>query len=66
MCILHTRIGVHVNFFLCYAVVFVFKGRFLEFRKYHNFVNLFSKLSESTFLKKKLASFSKKSIELKY
>ena len=49
MCILHTRIDVHVNFFLCYAVVFVFKGRFLEFRKYHNFVNLFSKLSESTF-----------------
>ena len=64
MCILHTRIGVHVNFFLCYAVVFVFKDRFLEFRKYHNF-NLFSKLSESTFLKK-IASFSKKSIELKY
>ena len=26
-----------------------FKGRFLEFRRYHNFVNLFSKLSESTF-----------------
>ena len=26
-----------------------FKGRFLEFRRYHNFVNLFSKLSECTF-----------------
>ena len=27
------------------------KGRFLEFRKYHNVANLFSKLSESTFYK---------------
>ena len=25
--------------------------RFLEFRRYHNFANLFSKLSESTFYK---------------
>ena len=24
------------------------KGRFLEFRRYHNFANLFSKLSKST------------------
>ena len=28
-----------------------FKGRFLEFRMYHNFANLFSKLSENTFYK---------------
>ena len=28
-----------------------YKGRFLEFRRYHNFANLFSKLSESTFYK---------------
>ena len=27
------------------------KGRFLEFRMYHNFTNLFSKLSESTLYK---------------
>ena len=26
-----------------------FNGRFLEFQLYHNFANLFSKLSESTF-----------------
>ena len=25
------------------------KGRFLEFRRYHNFANLFSNLSRSTF-----------------
>ena len=31
---------------------FSFKGRFLEFRMYHNFANLFSKLSESTFTSK--------------
>ena len=29
------------------------KGRLLEFRRYHNFVNLFSQLSESTFFTKK-------------
>ena len=28
-----------------------FKGRFLGFRRYHNFANLFSKLLESTFYK---------------
>ena len=28
-----------------------FKGRFLEFRMYHYFANLFSKLSEITFYK---------------
>ena len=27
------------------------KGRFLEFQRYHNFANLFSKLSESTIYK---------------
>ena len=27
------------------------KGRFLKFRRYHNFANLFSKLSETTFYK---------------
>ena len=26
-------------------------GRFLKFRRYHNFANLFSKLSETTFYK---------------
>ena len=31
--------------------IFPFKGRFLEFRRYHNFANLFSKLSENTFYK---------------
>ena len=30
---------------------FTLKGRVLEFRMYHNFANLFSKLSESTFYK---------------
>ena len=39
------------------------KGRFLEFRRYHKFANLFSKLSESTFLQKN-KSVSVKSIEL--
>ena len=28
-----------------------YKGRFLKFRRYHNFANLFSKLLESTFHK---------------
>ena len=28
-----------------------FKGRFLEFQRYHNFANLLSKLSENTFYK---------------
>ena len=28
-----------------------FKGRFLKFRRYHNFANLFSELSETTFYK---------------
>ena len=28
-----------------------FKGRFLKFRIYHKFANLFSKLSETTFYK---------------
>ena len=27
------------------------KGRFLKFRRHHNFANLFSKLSETTFYK---------------
>ena len=31
------------------VVLFFFKGRSLKFRRYHNFANLFSKLSESTF-----------------
>ena len=35
-----------------------FKGRFLKFRRYQNFANLFSKLSETTFYKE--VSFSKK------
>ena len=47
--------------FLCMVLVHValFKGRFLEFRRYHNFANLFSKLSKTVFTKK-LVSFSKK------
>ena len=32
------------------------KGRFLKFRKYNNFANLFSKLSEST-LNKEISKF---------
>ena len=45
------------------AMIFsAFKGRFLEFRRYHNFANLFSKLSESTFYKE--ISISVKSVEL--
>ena len=31
--------------------ILFFKGRFLGFQRYHNFANLFSKLSESTFYK---------------
>ena len=31
--------------------VLILKGRFLKFGRYHNFANLFSKLSESTFYK---------------
>ena len=42
----------------------VFKGRYLEFRRYHNFANLFSKLPESTFLQRN-KQVSVKSIELK-
>ena len=32
-------------------VTWIIKGRFLTFRRYHNFANLFSKLSETTFYK---------------
>ena len=32
-------------------LIFSFKGRFLKFRRYHNFANLFSKLLETTFYK---------------
>ena len=34
-------------------------GRFLEFRRCHNFANLFSKLSESTF-HKEISKFQQK------
>ena len=34
-----------------FSTVLVLKGRFLKFRKYHNFANLFSKLSETSFYK---------------
>ena len=44
---------------------FFFKGRFLEFQRYHNFANLFSKLLKSTFYKKNNKQVSVKSIELK-
>ena len=30
---------------------FFIKGMFLKFRRYHNFANLFSKFSETTFYK---------------
>ena len=41
---------------LCYLRIQLFsspvlKGRFLKFRRYHNFANIFSKLSETTFYK---------------
>ena len=36
-----------------------FKGRVLKFRRYHNFANLFSKLSETTFYTE-ISMFSKK------
>ena len=41
-----------------------FKGRVLEFRMYHNFANLFSKLSESTFYME-ISKFQQKSTDLK-
>ena len=44
---------------------FYVKGRFLEFRRYHNFANLFSKLSESILYKKRNKQVSVKSKELK-
>ena len=37
---------IHIHVLPC-----AIKGRFLEFRMYHNFANLFLKLSESTFYK---------------
>ena len=40
--------GAIVSLKKCFSL---YKGRFLEFRKYHNFAKLFSKLSESTFYK---------------
>ena len=40
------------------------KGRFLEFRRFHNFANLFSELSESTFYRE-IIIFSVKCIEMK-
>ena len=30
-------------------IIFIIKGRFLKIRRYHNFANLFYKLSESNF-----------------
>ena len=42
-----------------------FKGRFLEFRIYHNFANLFSKLSEST-ISKEISKFQLKVQIYKY
>ena len=41
-----------------------FKGRFLKFRLYHNFANLFYKLSASTFYKQ-MSKLQSKSKELK-
>ena len=54
-----------INYLVAFSKVFwiLFKGRFLEFRTYHNFSNLFSKLSEGTFYKE-INKFQKKSIEL--
>ena len=39
--------------FAFWEQILSFKGRFLLFRMYHNFTNLFSKLSESTFFTRK-------------
>ena len=44
--------GINVDLMLSQCCVLPVKGRFLEFRMYHNFANLFSKLPESTFCKK--------------
>ena len=40
---------IYIDFFLLFRPMVYLKGRYLEFRRYHNFANLFSKLSESTF-----------------
>ena len=55
------KLKITVRPFLQLVLVHValIKGRFLEFRRYHNFANLFSKLSKTVFTKK-LVSFSKK------
>ena len=45
-------------YYQCNATDSLLKGRFLEFRMYHNFANLFSKFSESTLYKE--IRFSKK------
>ena len=36
---------------LCHMIYMYIKGRFPEFRMYHNFANLFSKLLKNTFYK---------------
>ena len=41
----------HIPFAFHFTTGQPFKGRFLGFQMYHNFANLFSKLSESTFYK---------------
>ena len=47
-----TIIKLEVYTQVCHLLLILhIKGWFLEFRRYHNFANLFSKLSESTFYK---------------
>ena len=47
-------LAIHFQEFCVNSSILSFKGKFLEFRMYHNFFsNLFSKLSESTFYKEK-------------
>ena len=41
----------HDNSEIIYILKNLFKCRFLEFKRHHNFANFFSKLSESTFYK---------------
>ena len=46
-----TPAGAPFQFSAGMFISYWFKGRLLNFRRYHNFANLFSKLSENTFYK---------------
>ena len=55
MCSVIYQIAIHHwNSVVClsYDYTTLLKGRFLEFRMYYNFANIFSKLAESTFLQR--------------